>query len=347
MNRVGLFGLVLLFLLGISSLTGVFIDSHDSVSLKSIPGEVAASVARSWENARTSASITRKIRKLDDDPVKSFVVPILFGVVPGQIADSWGDPRSGGRRHEGTDIMAPQGAFIISPTEAVVTAVGYGANGGNYVYTANPGGERFYYAHLDSIPKHVKPGLSLEIGDLIGYVGNTGNAQGGASHLHLGIYAPRAINPYPRITRELTSVQKVAAFDAILATIDDHDDRMQLARTTVAAHQRVFADTSVAKLKLSKTLMRAIADSDTRSKSSVAAVDMSIGAAGEEVQWLQDFLIAQNKGVAARLLKTAGATGTFGAVTKAALAEYQASQGLPATGTYGAQTRNHIATRIR
>lgn len=156
---------------------------------------------RSYFRERYSSSVRRAIAKLDDDKVETFPIPVLF-VRLASIYPDFGDPRDGGaRKHEGQDILAPKGSFIVSPTEAVVTRTGKGGSAGIYVYTANPGGETFRYMHLDEIAPGIKTGTVLEPGDLIGFVGNTGNAAGGPAHLHFEIRDGRdAEDPYERIT---------------------------------------------------------------------------------------------------------------------------------------------------
>lgn len=174
--------------------------------------------SRDNDRGRYSSAITREIRKLDDDAVEKLPVPILLGITPAQLSRNFGDVRGGGTRsHEGLDIMAPRGALIASPTDAVVVRTGDGDSSGIYVYTANPGGETFAYMHLDSIADGVKPGKVLKAGDLIGYVGNTGNASGGAPHLHFEIRKNgEATDPYPRITKEFTAEQRIKVLKQIL-----------------------------------------------------------------------------------------------------------------------------------
>lgn len=109
-------------------------------------------------------------------------------------ADSWGDPRSGGRRHEGVDMEAAQGTPVVAVRSGAAEFKRSGL-GGNAVWLVTPAGERFYYAHLDSWE-----GDSREVvaGDIIGYVGQTGNARG--DHLHFEVRpGDRAVNPYPLV----------------------------------------------------------------------------------------------------------------------------------------------------
>jgi peptidoglycan LD-endopeptidase LytH len=160
----------------------------------------------SWAEA---ARAERKAKKLGSRIVKEFAVPVL-GVNVNQLIDTWGQARSNGRTHEGVDIIAPRGSVVVSPTKAIVIQIGTNTLGGNVVYTANAGGERFYYAHLDKVSKDLEVGQELKVGDVIGYVGNTGNASATVPHLHFGISGKKgATNPFPRITKNLSvEVQK-------------------------------------------------------------------------------------------------------------------------------------------
>ena len=124
-------------------------------------------------------------------PVASSGTPRLF--------DSWGNPRSGGRRHQGIDIFAPRDTPVRSTTSGIVTGVGTNNLGGQVVWILGPGLERHYYAHLSRYGEF-RPGDRVEPGAIIGYAGNTGNARGGPVHLHYGIYRNGAAqNPYPRL----------------------------------------------------------------------------------------------------------------------------------------------------
>jgi murein DD-endopeptidase MepM/ murein hydrolase activator NlpD len=110
--------------------------------------------------------------------------------------DSWGAPRSGGRRHEGVDMLAPTG----TPIFAVVSGnVRFSQNrlGGNAVSLVGDNGNRYYYAHLSQYE-----GASRRVtqGDLIGYNGDTGNATG-VPHLHFEVHpgGGLAVNPTPSV----------------------------------------------------------------------------------------------------------------------------------------------------
>ena len=109
------------------------------------------------------------------------------GVRVSEIADTWGGPRSGGRRHEGQDLFAPTGTPIRSATEGYVWRIAQRSLGGLTVTIVGGGGRRYYYAHLSSYAD-IEEGQRVTPETVIGYVGNTGNARTTPPHLHLGVY---------------------------------------------------------------------------------------------------------------------------------------------------------------
>ena len=88
---------------------------------------------------------------------------------------------------------------MLSTTRGIVTRVGTNALGGRIVGVLGPGLEWHYYAHLDRYGSF-REGDIVRAGDVLGYVGNTGNARGGPAHLHYGIYKGGAEDPFPRLS---------------------------------------------------------------------------------------------------------------------------------------------------
>lgn len=129
-------------------------------------------------------------------PMLPYPVPV-DGVRPRMLADTWGAPRSGNRRHRGIDIFAACGTPVVSATDGVVFTVGTNMLGGQIVRILGPGGHWHYYAHLSRYGD-VREGQRVAAGAILGYVGDTGNAKGTPCHLHYGVYtwSNVAQNPY-------------------------------------------------------------------------------------------------------------------------------------------------------
>ena len=117
------------------------------------------------------------------------------------LTDTWGGARSEGRSHEGIDIFAPRGTPIQATTKGVVNKVGDDRLGGRVIFIIGAGGAAHYYAHLDSYAD-IRPNDWVDAGDIIGYVGDSGNAKGTPPHVHYGVYINgSAVNPYPLLVK--------------------------------------------------------------------------------------------------------------------------------------------------
>ncbi|MGM8887834.1 M23 family metallopeptidase [Psychrobacter sp. 1U2] len=118
------------------------------------------------------------------------------------LTDTWGAARSQGRTHEGIDIFAPRGTPVQSTTQGIVSKVGENTLGGRVVMVVGPGGAGHYYAHLEDYAD-ITPNDWVNAGDIIGYVGDSGNAKGTPPHVHYGIYiSGSAVNPYPLLQKD-------------------------------------------------------------------------------------------------------------------------------------------------
>ena len=119
-------------------------------------------------------------------------------------SDTWSAPRGNGRRHEGVDIIAGQGQYVYAVTDGTLTRRAWAQPGriaGNaWWLTSDDGsGTYFFYAHLADFVPGLKVGSHVRAGEIIGFVGATGNA--GGPHLHFEIHpnGGGAINPYQSV----------------------------------------------------------------------------------------------------------------------------------------------------
>lgn len=140
-----------------------------------------------------------------DTPQLDIGAPLDF-LKPSELHDSFNELHHG-HRHEAIDIMRPRGTPIHSVTNGVIRKLFTSRLGGLTIYEFDRAGTYcYYYAHLDRYAAGLRQGMPISRGDVIGYVGTTGNAAPDAPQLHFAIYRSGAhkswwkgepINPYP------------------------------------------------------------------------------------------------------------------------------------------------------
>jgi murein DD-endopeptidase MepM/ murein hydrolase activator NlpD len=138
------------------------------------------------------------------------MIPVA-GIRAGQLSDTFADSRGGGRRHNAIDIMAPRGTPVVAADNGTVVKLFMSVQGGLTLYQFDATEKfAFYYAHLDRYAPGVVEGKPLKRGDLVGYVGSSGDASTTAPHLHFAIFVlgpekhwweGTAIDPYPLLTQ--------------------------------------------------------------------------------------------------------------------------------------------------
>jgi len=165
------------------------------------------------------------------DPEEGAPVAIAEGVVVGpaglaipvagiqadDLIDTFTQARAGGaRRHDAIDIMAPHGTPVVAAAPGEVDKLFYSDGGGGVTaYVRSPDGRwSYYYAHLQRYAPGLKEGQKVRRGQVIGYVGSTGNANPEGPHLHFAInrmapdddwHSGEPINPYPLLAGERVS----------------------------------------------------------------------------------------------------------------------------------------------
>jgi murein DD-endopeptidase MepM/ murein hydrolase activator NlpD len=140
----------------------------------------------------------------------NLIIPVA-GIKPEQLLDTFGDARSEGRLHDAIDIMAPSGTPVLAAADGRIIKLFQSERGGTTIYQLGPNQQMiFYYAHLAGYAPGIVEGKDVRQGEVIAYVGDTGNAGPGNYHLHFSVAAvsdPQRywegtnINPYPLLRR--------------------------------------------------------------------------------------------------------------------------------------------------
>jgi len=234
------------------------------------------------------------------EEIRQIVFPV-YGEY--SFSDSYGDPRSGGRVHLGTDIMAKKMTPIVSAVDGYVRYLTQTEPDWGYaIYINDSDNYSYRYLHINNdtpgtddgsggleyaFAPTIKRGVRVAAGQLIGWVGDSGNAENVGPHLHFEIWTPdgNSINSYPSLMAALQSGKSVATF--------------------------LFSQ------------------------------DLSLGSTGQDVQELQRYLNQAGFTVAASGSGSLGnETSYFGPATQAALIKFQQAHGiLPANGYFGSATR--------
>ena len=136
----------------------------------------------------------------------SLIIPVA-GVRPEQLVDTYADARSEGRTHDAIDIIAPAETPVLAATDGKILKLFQSELGGTTIYQLSSSQELiFYYAHLSHYADGLTEGSLVKQGQVIAYVGDTGNAGAGNYHLHFSIamvtdpkryWEGTNINPYP------------------------------------------------------------------------------------------------------------------------------------------------------
>jgi len=119
---------------------------------------------------------------------RELTIPVQ-GVNPDKLVRSYHDARSGGREHEALDILAPRNTPIVAVEDGTIAKLFTSKAGGITVYQFDPGQQyAYYYAHLERYADGLKEGEQIHRGQVIGYVGTSGNAPKNTPHLHFAVF---------------------------------------------------------------------------------------------------------------------------------------------------------------
>lgn len=146
-----------------------------------------------------------------------YVFPV-FGT-NAKFSSDYGSPRAGTGWHHGNDIFAPIGTPVLAIADGVLSKVGVNTLGGNRLWLRDDLGNTYYYAHLSGYAAHVRDGVRVRSGEIIAFVGNTGQAITTPPHLHFEIHPGDgpSVDPYPYLVAWQRGTDVALAFTAAVA----------------------------------------------------------------------------------------------------------------------------------
>ena len=175
---------------------------------------VAVAGVWAWRDWRSDAQpgATAQAARAAVAGSSGLMMPVA-GVDGADLVDTYAHARGAGRTHDAIDIVAPRGSRVVAVTDGTVLRLFLSDRGGITLYhLARDGRTLYYYAHLDRYADGMAAGRALRQGDVIGYVGDSGNAVPGNHHLHFEIstvvdasrsWSGVAQNPYPLLRQAI------------------------------------------------------------------------------------------------------------------------------------------------
>lgn len=170
------------------------------------PNKKAAKKARAHKHAKPQTSAQRALRRGHKQEADALLAaPGYSFPVAGKhsFSDDWGAPRQDTGRHEGNDVFAEFGTPIVAVADGRLYRVGTRKVPGNRVWLRDHQGHRFFYAHLSDFAASAFNGAQVHAGEVIGFVGSTGDAEQTPPHLHFEVHLPdsTAIDPFRFLTK--------------------------------------------------------------------------------------------------------------------------------------------------
>lgn len=204
---------------GLAVLGGFILGASSVLVVVWLFGAAEERRATSWPDARPEEEITARPDDLEatgphppavpppaDLQLRELQLPVR-GIAAEELLDTFDDPRGTRRTHEAIDIMAPTGTPVVAVEGGRIAKLFESRQGGLTIYQFDPT-ERYtyYYAHLDRYAPGLQENARVRRGQVLGYVGSTGNADSAAPHLHFAIFelGPEKnwwqgtpVNPFP------------------------------------------------------------------------------------------------------------------------------------------------------
>src|SRR5688500_16169647 len=192
-----------LYLQGSGRLTPVVINNNPSARVSAGTGASPAGTGASPADPSTSPARSapgriepKPIAEPEDDVVtiddsRPMAIPVA-GIEKAQLRDLFAE-RRGARRHEAIDILAPRGTPVLAAGDGKIARLFTSVPGGITIYELDAEGKLiYYYAHLERYAPDIVQGKNVLRGEVIGYVGTSGNAPKDTPHLHFAIMQPRS-----------------------------------------------------------------------------------------------------------------------------------------------------------
>ena len=203
------------------ALAATALIAHNAAPARAIEPAVVATSGVSLDAAAAPHATVARTAAIEAAPppisdaiaalIKRHLLIPVEGVAAGQLQDTYDDARALGRRHDAIDIMAPRGTEVRAADDGTIAKLFTSNAGGLTIYEFDPTETfSYYYAHLDRYAAGLAEHQSVRRGQLIGYVGSTGNASESAPHLHFAIarlgtdrswWKGDPINPYPLLAK--------------------------------------------------------------------------------------------------------------------------------------------------
>jgi murein DD-endopeptidase MepM/ murein hydrolase activator NlpD len=149
---------------------------------------------------------------------EGYVFPVYGNV---SFTDDYGAPRADADWHHGNDIFAPEGTPILAVADGTLSKVGINRLGGNRLWLTDRRGNSFYYAHLSAFAPAAVDGAQVRAGQVIGFVGHTGDAETTPPHLHFEVHPGDrdSVDPYPYLIAWQRKTQVPKAFEAATVAV--------------------------------------------------------------------------------------------------------------------------------
>jgi murein DD-endopeptidase MepM/ murein hydrolase activator NlpD len=126
--------------------------------------------------------------EVDELRQRGLTLPVL-GIKREELRDTFNETRGTSRRHEALDVLAPRNTPVLAVEDGKIAKLFFSQAGGITIYQFDPTTHYcYYYAHLERYADGLKEGASIKRGEVIGYVGTTGNAPRDTPHLHFAIF---------------------------------------------------------------------------------------------------------------------------------------------------------------